>query len=99
MVGKILRNEVEVRQPADKLAFKRGQFGRNVVLVGIDAIAAKNGPPAVSLLGVLLIGVTGVAIVVLVERRMRVIALNQPAAGRVVLGDRQQQGAVTCQRE
>src|SRR5262245_9998408 len=73
--------------------------------IGLDAVASVDGAAEVGLFLFGMFGAaSGVALriaasVVLKERSVRVVALNQPSARRVVLRDGQGQGAARLQRE
>src|SRR5204863_1156112 len=57
----------------------------------LDSIAAINDPAAIGLVHVLIVVLALSTAVIVVKRLVRVIALNQASAGRIVLRDGQQE--------
>ena len=100
MRAEVVLGEVEERVLAINCVSKRVQLGSRILLVRSDAAAAVNRAPAVGHLDVLVIPRFGVvAVVVIEERDVGVVALDQPSAGRVVAVGGQRQAGVLGQRE
>ena len=74
-------------------------LGVVVFLIGRDAIAAVHDPAAIGLLHVLRIDLAVFAAQIFEQALMLIVALDETAAGRVVFGDGQQQGAVAGEWE
>src|SRR5271167_287236 len=102
VIDDVVLGEVEEGVFLQQRVLKLVGLDRGDSYVRSDAAAAVHGSPAVGHLDFVIdgrsVGVLAVVVVVVVQRDIAVIALNQTAAGGVVLGRGQRQSGVLRQR-
>src|SRR5271157_1738586 len=102
VIDDVVLGEVEERVFLQHRVLKLIGLDAGNLGVGRDAAAAVHGPPAVGHLDFVVgsagVSVIAVVVIVVVERDIAVIALNQAAAGSVVLGRGQRQAGVIRKR-
>ena len=98
--GEKLGSVEEKHQIVAELGFERRQLGRLVLFVRRDAVATVHDPSAIGLLHVLRVDLALFATAQVFEQTlMLIVALDQAAAGSVVLRDGKEQSAVAGERE
>src|SRR6185437_2222523 len=99
MVTEIKRREIEEGVLSGYIQFECIQFGRFKFLVWSDASAAINNPPQVRLLHILRVFRRGpLSVVVVEERNVRIVPLNQTPAGSVIVLGGEGKPGVVAQR-
>src|SRR5262249_2423799 len=80
-------------------ALEKSRLFRLVFLVGGDSTAAVYLASNIGRLHVVLIGGIAFGVVIIEERFLRIITLDQPSARRIVVSDREQQRRTLVQRK
>src|ERR1700678_2380709 len=93
------RREIEELVLGQQIRLKFVVLRRLVLFVGRDATAAVHGSAAIGALDVLhIFGLCAFAVVIIQERYVGVVALDQTAAGRIVMSCGERQSGVVIQR-
>ena len=99
MRAEIPTREIEEAR-AEESDLQAIELGGFVLLVGSDTAAAINRAPSLGHLDVDRVAAILIAVeVVIVERLLTVIALDQPAAGRIEMRDGQSQAGIVRKRK
>src|ERR1700679_1835280 len=99
MRTKPFRREIEELVLGQQIGLELVVFRRFKLLIGRNTASAVNRPAAIGALHILqILGLGALAVVIVEERNVRIVALDQTTAGRVVMRGSEREPGVVLQR-